>query len=167
MLENKKMYVLLLGFFTIFFMIKAEVEVGEFPPSFRYFDSHNQKIDLKEYMDSKPVVISFFATYCFSCRREIPFLVRASHNNKRFQLILVASDTRNKKKISRFLRKIRVPNAPFIYDPTQRIYENFRIKGLPTTIFIGKSGRIVAVEVGFTQKKVGKYNKIISELWKK
>ena len=149
--------------------LKSEVKIGQKPPPFRLF-AGEKIIDLTNYLGAIPIVISFFSTTCRPCKREIPFLHKKSHNNTKFKLILVVTDTGNEGKIKKFLKSIhkKFENIPYIYDPYGKILKDYNDpKKLPYTIYIGKSGKVVSIQTGYSYKKKYLLKKIIKLLQEK
>ncbi len=131
------------------------VHPGDYPPEINLFDSDGKLVKLSEFTGQKPVVISFSATFCVPCMKELPILVKNSNNGSAYELIIFMVDTDDSKKVADFFKKAGI-KRPFIYDINQRVignYINVDKPELPTAIFIGKSGVIAAVETGFPKEK--------------
>ena len=159
--KEKSICFLIILTLLLSYNLYAQIKVGFEPPDFILYDSNGAKIDTLQYQGKIPVVISFFATFCMPCKKEIPFLLEKSENQKKFKLILVVTDTSDKKKLAAFFSSMRVTH-PYIYDQGGMLSQRYKTQELPFTIFIGKSGKIVAVEKGFNQSNHVLYNEVIN-----
>lgn len=126
---------------------------GDKPPSIRLYDSKGDLNDLSDYEGKIPVILTFFSTNCIPCKKEIPFLFYQSNNGKKFKLMLVVTDADfSEKNVEKYLKSAGV-KAPYIYDPDMRIVKKYKVKELPHSVYIGKSGVVVSVENGYSPKR--------------
>lgn len=139
------------------------IAVGEIPPDFNTYNSNDEKIKLSDYAEKMPVVITFFATYCEPCKKEIPFLYAESKGESLYKFIIISTDSVDDVKIANYLKGIKVVH-PYIRDPHQRIIKRYGPNKLPFTIFVGQSGRIFSIETGFNEGKIKDYRTIINGL---
>jgi thiol-disulfide isomerase/thioredoxin len=98
-----------------------------------------------------PVVINFWATWCPPCRDEIPMLVAASQANQPAGLVVLAVNLTDqelsKKDVQSFVTDMRMP-FPVLLDERGKIRQRYRLRGVPTTVFIGPDGVVRAVNAG-------------------
>ena len=95
----------------------------------------------------KPLVINFWASWCIPCRTEMPLLeqaYRAEHGRIRF-LGIDSNDTSSAGR--GFLNQVHVA-YPVVSDGGADIAVQYGLFGLPTTIFISPSGKIVGRFIG-------------------
>jgi cytochrome c biogenesis protein CcmG, thiol:disulfide interchange protein DsbE len=95
----------------------------------------------------RPLVINFWASWCVPCRTEMPLLeqaFRAEHGRVQF-LGIDANDTPGAARD--FLNQVHVA-YPVVSDETAVVATQFRLFGLPTTVFISSSGKIVGRVIG-------------------
>jgi cytochrome c biogenesis protein CcmG/thiol:disulfide interchange protein DsbE len=95
----------------------------------------------------KPLVINFWASWCVPCRTEMPLLEqanRAEHGRVRF-LGIDANDTPGAARD--FLNQVHV-TYPVVSDDAANVATQFSLFGLPTTVFISPSGKIVGRAIG-------------------
>jgi cytochrome c biogenesis protein CcmG/thiol:disulfide interchange protein DsbE len=95
----------------------------------------------------RPLVINFWASWCVPCRTEMPLLeqaFRAEHGRVQF----LGVDTNDTPAAARdFLKQVHVA-YPVVSDETAVVATQFRLFGLPTTVFISSSGKIVGRVIG-------------------
>jgi thiol-disulfide isomerase/thioredoxin len=97
----------------------------------------------------KPVLLTFWATWCPTCREELPSLEKLS-DGKRNQLaiLLIAIDGEREKKARKIIKenKITLPVALLL---KEKVMDGYGIKGwVPITILIDATGLIVGKTVG-------------------
>jgi len=89
-----------------------------------------------------PVVLNFWATWCFPCRTEIPQFVRAADKYKNDGLVVVGLDLQEGPGlIQPFAQKYGM-DYPILVDRDGEVGDKYRLLGLPTTIFIDANGVI-------------------------
>jgi thiol-disulfide isomerase/thioredoxin len=94
----------------------------------------------------RPLVLNFWATWCGPCRREMPVLVQAQHDHPGVRFVF-ADQAESATKIRSFLaaRGLKPENV-LIDDGALAGY--YRVRGYPTTLFIGADGRLRDIHVG-------------------
>lgn len=128
----------------------AQVRVGTVAP----------EIDLRTLTDAtfklsalrgRPVVITFWGTWCPPCREEFPALADAYRKHHADGLEIVAVNQRDQelstKAVQRFVDEF---SAPFtiVLDDRGRSRRAYRLIGLPTTVFIDSAGKITQIVSG-------------------
>jgi peroxiredoxin len=106
----------------------------------------------------KVILMSFWATWCPPCRRELPSLerLRALVNPRKLEIVPVSVDTQGKGAVAGFLQRIGVNELPVYLDPRQKIASSadakasapFTLYGMPITYVIDKSGSVVGYITG-------------------
>jgi cytochrome c biogenesis protein CcmG/thiol:disulfide interchange protein DsbE len=95
----------------------------------------------------RPLVINFWASWCIPCRTEMPLLQQAYRGERgKIQFLGIdANDTTNGARA--FLNQVHV-TYPTVSDANGRIAIQYGLFGLPTTVFISASGRVVGRYIG-------------------
>ena len=92
-----------------------------------------------------PVVLNFWATWCFPCRTEIPQFVNAAAKHKDDGLVVIGLDQQEGAGlIQPFAQKYGI-DYPILIDRDGDVGNKYRLLGLPTTIFIDANGVIQKV----------------------
>lgn len=98
---------------------------------------------------SRGVVLSFFASWCPPCREELPLLnamVRElAGKGIRVVLIAVREDF---ERVGPLLKELKVDRPLVLTDPEGKVTEQYQVRYLPTTFFIGSDGTIKDVIFG-------------------
>ena len=89
-----------------------------------------------------PVIVKFWATWCPTCRTEMPELLAARDSNRAAGLVVLTVDSDDKPThIRSFLATLTgVADLPVLIDPDRRVQDRYRIPLLPTTVFIDTAG---------------------------
>ena len=96
----------------------------------------------------KPLVINFWASWCFPCQTEMPLLesaYRSDHGAVRF----LGIDTDDKREAAiKFLARVHV-TYPSLYMPQRGpVAISYDLVGLPITIFVSAGGTLVGRHIG-------------------
>jgi thiol-disulfide isomerase/thioredoxin len=117
------------------------------PPEFVLRTPGGSVIDRRSLI-GRVVLANFWATWCEPCKEEMPALQRLSAElaGEPFQLIGITTDTRVKA-IADFTASIGV-TFPVLLDEHKEVSDALLVRGLPTTVLIGRDGRLLARAVG-------------------
>ncbi len=121
-------------------------------PNFTYALLNGKQVKLSDYLDKRPVVLNFWASWCPPCRQEAPILANTAkkyHGKVQF-LGVVVNDTPEKAKS--FEKEFHIP-YPSGIDKNGAISAVYSVSAIPKTIFISKDGRIIAEWVGAINTK--------------
>lgn len=95
----------------------------------------------------KPLVINFWASWCVPCRKEMPALQRASERLAGRVVFVGINHQDIAADAAEFERNVGV-TYPSGHDPGGDVARAYGVLGLPTTVFVDQSGRIVARRPG-------------------
>ena len=103
--------------------------------------------------NGKVVILNFWATWCRPCKAEIPGFIdlQQQYREKGLVVVGIALDEHGVTKVKRFMEENRL-NYPVVLGNIMMM-ENFGGQGIPTTLIIDRSGKIVAKHLGFTSKE--------------
>lgn len=96
----------------------------------------------------KVVVLNFWATWCGPCKEEMPALDRL---RRRFAgrdvLLLTVTTDHQRDGIQAFMQRLGL-GLPVLLDEDKDVSDRFMVRGLPTTLLIGKDGKVAGRAVG-------------------
>ena len=122
-------------------------DIGQPAPSLKLPLVGGGEVDLASYQ-GRPVLLSFWATWCEPCRAEMPAFERAQQRYSDQGLVVLGVDFQEQDpEIVAFLREIGV-TFPSAVDRTGEVTRQWRATGLPTTFLIDRQGIIRDVRVG-------------------
>ena len=109
--------------------------------SWTYADGHSEKLSS---LQGQRVVLNFWATWCEPCRSEMPTFdaidghdVRIIGINKGQQLDVIPP----------FAKELNV-HFTLVSDPDGNVSSVYGARNLPTSVFIDRTGKIVAIHIG-------------------
>ncbi|MCL2139395.1 MAG: TlpA family protein disulfide reductase [Treponema sp.] len=99
-------------------------------------------------LKGKVVFLNFWATWCPPCRIEMPSMenMYQQFNGKAIEFVVV-NIREDEEDVKYFLDYFKF-NFPVALDLDGGVAANYGIEGIPTTIIIGKDGKIIIEEVG-------------------
>lgn len=101
----------------------------------------------------KPVVINFWATWCAPCRDEMPLLQAVATRHAASGLTVLAIDVQEGEAlVQAFVDEFGL-TFPVLLDKTGEVVSRYRVRGLPTTVFVDRSGNIQSVYLGPLDEK--------------
>jgi cytochrome c biogenesis protein CcmG/thiol:disulfide interchange protein DsbE len=128
----------------------ASVKVGEPLPDFTLTDVNGRPVQLSSFR-GKPLVLTFFASWCNPCEKEMPLLQRAERDDpSRFGVLAVsyddlAGDSRD------FVERLGV-TFPVGLDPDGQVKRAYGVTGIPQTFFVDANGVLRDRVYGITSK---------------
>lgn len=141
----------------------AKLEVGTVPPDLLGKTPEKQEIRLSQYK-GKIVVVTFWASWCGPCRRELPVLdVLQKAAGDRVSVIAVnVKDTAQDYRIMR--KQMKDASLTFTHDTRGNISDGFDVKSYPNLYVIDQTGTIAAVHVGFSDESLSEIIEDINKL---
>lgn len=122
-------------------------------PDFTVLDTNGNKVSLSDYK-GKPVVLNFWATWCYYCKEEMPDFNEAYKNHPDVQFLMVNATDGVQETLEKAKSYVNEQGFEFdiFFDTNQEAVYNYHVSGFPTTYFIDKHGDIVAQRTGMIDK---------------
>jgi peroxiredoxin len=126
-----------------------------------------KRIKLKSYR-GKWVVITFGASWCDPCEKELPAWEKLAKKYKKKGVVFIAVniDT-DKKEGKKFMKKAKLKAMKAGYEPEGATVENYDPSKMPTTFVIGPKGLIRHVHHEYHPGDAKKLSKTLDKLIKK
>ena len=117
-------------------------------PAFSLKNLDGKPISLSDFK-GKPVLITFWATWCASCKEEIPFLEKFSIEKKdQLAVLLIAIDGERKKTVQKIVNQNKV-TIPVLLLLKEKVMDQYGVRGwVPLTFLIDREGMLVGKIVG-------------------
>ena len=106
--------------------------------------------------DGKIKILNFWATWCAPCKKEMPSLDEFQGKNEDVLVFPINVDKPNKEKTNKFFEDLNIKNLQIYFDHELQLVNQFKLRGVPTTILINKNGSEFARikgEINFDDKK--------------
>ncbi len=142
----------------IFFVLRSEetqppgafkIAKGEKAPNFFIFDSSGVKTGPSDYLGKQHVIINFWATWCPFCLEELSDFKKLADENPDILVVFAINRAESREKVTDYIEQIKPgPNFIFLVDPGDDIYEFYRGRAMPYSIFIDTLGIIRDIKLG-------------------
>jgi thiol-disulfide isomerase/thioredoxin len=114
---------------------------GDLPPDFRLQLEDGEYLNLRA-LQGRPVMINFWATWCGPCRLEMPDIVEAAAAHE--DLVVIAVNVQEDlDKVKSFADEFGMA-MPVALDADGEMRKLYEVRGMPTSIFVDRDGRISA-----------------------
>ena len=121
--------------------------IGAAAPDFILRSVSGDEVKLSDFT-GRPVIINFWATWCYPCRLEMPFFQTRYEQHSPNLVILAVNFDEAPQDVRSFSNEFNLTFDPLL-DPGGRVQELYQIRGYPTTYFVDEAGIIRVIHVGF------------------
>jgi len=124
---------------------------GQTAPNFQLLLEDGRHINLAA-LQGQPVLLNFWATWCGPCRLEMPEIVRATATNA--DLVVLAINVQEEMaQIQPFAEEFQM-TLPVVRDTDGALRNLYEVRGMPTSVFIDREGKISTIWTGILTRKV-------------
>lgn len=126
-----------------------------------YKDENNVE-QIVDTSGNKLTALHFWASWCIPCVKEMPKLNAAqkTYAGMGFKIIPISEDF-NPDQIKRFYKANNIDALGVYLDENGNATQNFKVKGLPTTIFINTSGKEISRSEGEIKWESGAFDQFV------
>jgi len=112
------------------------------------------------------VMINFWATWCGPCRQEMPLLQQLQVKYEPLGFTLVGINVEPESAGARaWLEKVPV-TFPILFDRQNEVAGRFGVQGMPSSVFIDRTGKVRYVHRGYQSGDESKYADMVRSLVK-
>ncbi|HVP78862.1 MAG TPA: TlpA family protein disulfide reductase [Thermodesulfobacteriota bacterium] len=121
---------------------------GKTAPAFSLKSLNGGQVSLSDFR-GKPVLITFWATWCDSCKEEMPILEKFSQGKRdQLTILLIAVDGERKRAVQTIVDKNKV-TLPVLLLLKEKVMDQYEVRGwLPLTFLVDQEGMLVGKIIG-------------------
>jgi cytochrome c biogenesis protein CcmG, thiol:disulfide interchange protein DsbE len=155
--------VLALLWFPSVVLASSKTEASPPPaPSFSLTTQNGKTVSL-ESLKGKVVLLDYWASWCVPCKQSFPWLSAMHEKYSAKGLVIVAVNLDKKRELAdEFISKFTVPFT-VAFDPTGKTADAFKVKAMPTSFLISRTGTVLYTHIGFDPKKTAETETKIQE----
>lgn len=102
----------------------------------------------------KVVVVSFWATWCKYCIKELPILENVQKLGGAARVQVIAVNTEERDVFRQVARHMKIFTLKLAYDPDEIGASAYGVKGIPHLVIIDRDGKIVEVFRGYSESSL-------------
>src|SRR5713226_957436 len=130
---------------------EEKLRLGEFipesapqpAPETSFTDADGKPVSFADFR-GKPMVVNLWATWCKPCLKEMPSLDRLQAEfADKLAVAAVSEDRGGAQRVGPFVAAMGLQKLKIYLDPQSDLGHAFNVRGLPTSIVIDASGRVV------------------------
>jgi peroxiredoxin len=145
----------------------ASISEGDLAPDFVAEDMAGISRTLQNHFGKDVIMLDFWSIYCVSCIQEMPKLVELyeKYKEKGFVIYGIDLDSFSPKRVQRFIKGLEFEiSYPVIIDRKREIAGAYKVGMLPTTIIIGKDGKVKLFHIGYKDGDEDEFDHLINKL---
>jgi thiol-disulfide isomerase/thioredoxin len=127
----------------------------------------NGKKSSLDKIDSKIIIVNFWASWCVPCLEEFPSLVslKSKYQDKDLEIVGINTDDKDSiKDAKKIMTKYKI-NFPIVFDNDGALVSKFKVSAIPITIIFNK-GKVIEVSNGAKDFVSGEFLETVKSLIK-
>lgn len=129
---------------------RGSVQVGKPAPNFTLTDIDGNAVSMSQ-LKGKPILVSFWATWCVPCRQELP-LIRdeyLAHRNQGLAVVAINFGDESAQTVRTFWQSMSLQPAP-VLDPNGKASDAYGVAlnstGVPVSVLVARDGTVSSYE---------------------
>lgn len=122
-----------------------------------------ETLDLAKYK-GKVVYVDFWASWCEPCKKSFPWMnnLKRRYSSKGLHVVAINLD-KDKTLADNFLRENKA-DFEIVFDQEADNAKKFKIKGMPSSAVIDRSGKLIQMHVGFRENETKETETLLKKL---
>lgn len=113
-------------------------------------------LDLSAYR-GKVVYLDFWASWCAPCRQSFPWMNTITDDFGSQGLVVIGVNVDHERNLAETFLRQNAADFHIVYDPDGQLAQKYNVEAMPTSILIGRDGKIRYVHSGFHANEEPKY----------
>lgn len=136
------------------------VETGAAAPTLALPDASGQTVSLAP---GKIHYVDFWAAWCAPCRHSFPWMnaMVGKYKDKGFEVVAVNVDT-ERTEAEDFLKQTPA-QFTVVFDPDGTAPAAWGVKGMPTSVLVGRDGKVLFQHIGFNDRSKDDLEAVIKQ----
>lgn len=149
---------------VIWLLISMTATAADGPaPDFALPDQSGSTVSLDDF-EGQVVLLNFWASWCGPCREEMPLLVELHQRYQALGFTMLGINVEEDSvAANNFLSTVPV-SFPILYDRTNSVSKLYDVIAMPSTVLIGRDGRVRYIHHGYEPGYENDYQDQIREL---
>ncbi len=148
--------------------LAANIKSGDMAPLWPPIaDMDGEVRSLEDHLGKDVIMLDFWSIYCVSCIQEMPTLVALydKYKDKGFITFGIDLDSFSPRRVEKFIKGLNFEiTYPVIIDRKRQIATAYKVGMLPTTIIIGKDGKVKLFHIGYKPGDEDEFDHLIKSL---
>jgi thiol-disulfide isomerase/thioredoxin len=123
---------------------------GDAAPTFVGTNREFEPVSLESF-GGKVVVISFWASWCPPCLKELPILDGIQRSAGKRQIQVIAINTETPDVYRQVAKRLTDFDLTITHDTGKKASDAYGVNGIPHMVIIGRDGRIIRVNRGYNE----------------
>ena len=129
----------------------TQPQVGEVPPDALGTDRQGQPVTISQHR-GKVVIVTFWASWCGPCRKELPMLGQVQKTVGRDYMEVIAINlNETPRQFNGVVRENPDVDLTWVRD-RGKVSDRYGVKALPNMFIIGRDGKIAHTHLGYSEK---------------
>lgn len=160
---RRRSLLILLALLVLPTMSSAKLDRGVSPPDYLGKTPNRDEVRISQFK-GRIVLVTFWASWCGPCRRELPVLdALKKEAGDRLEIVAVnVKDTTEDYRLIR--RQLKKTGLIFTHDTDGVISDGYDVKSYPNLYVIDQAGRISAVHIGFGDESLDRLLRDVNKL---
>lgn len=135
-------------------LFAAPNQVGDIPFDIIGKTLEGDEIKVSDY-NGKVVIVSFWASWCGPCKKELPVLIgiQKSATPEKLQVISVNIDE-DRQLFKKLVDIIANTQIKLVHDGKKKTSKKYGVEGIPHMVIIDAQGKVAAVHIGYGESQL-------------